>query len=64
MKEECTVYAALMFGVGMIVGMEVPQVDARTLVTKEQVEKNRIERRAIERKYQTCVATCQDGCVK
>ena len=64
MKEECTVYAALMFGVGMIVGMEVPQVDARTLVTKEQVEKNRVERRAIERKYQTCVATCQDGCVK
>ena len=64
MKEECTVYAALMFGVGMIVGMEVPQVDARTLVTKEQVEKNRIERRAIERKYQTCVATCQEGCVK
>ena len=64
MKEECTVYAAFMFGVGMIVGMEVPQVDARTLVTKEQVEKNRIERRAIERKYQTCVATCQEGCVK
>ena len=64
MKEECTVYAALMFGVGMIVGMEVPQVDARTLVTKEQIQQNRIERRAIERKYQTCVATCQDGCVK
>ena len=64
MKEECTVYAALMFGVGMIVGMEVPQVDARTLVTKEQVEKNRIERRAIERKFERCVATCQEGCVK
>ena len=64
MKEECTVYAALMFGVGMIVGMEVPQVDARTLVTKEQVEKNRVERRAIERKFERCVATCQEGCVK
>ena len=64
MKEECTVYAALMFGVGMIVGMEVPQVDARTLVTKEQIQQNRIERRAIERKFERCVATCQEGCVK
>ena len=64
MKEECTVYAALLFGVGIVVGMGIMPVDARTLVTKEQVEKNRVERRAIERKFERCVATCQEGCVK
>ena len=64
MSKECLVYAVLLFSVGMVVGMSIPQVDARMLVTKEQLQNNRIERRAIERKYQTCVATCQDGCVK